>query len=59
MSLSSAVYDKLQSLMALLRYKHQTARECRGLISQFLYAVEELRQAPMAALKSLAATMWS
>jgi len=54
-----AVYDKLQSLMALLRYKHQKARHCRGLIRQFLYAVEELRQAPMAALQSLAATMWS
>jgi len=54
-----AVYDKLQSLMALLRYKHQKARHCRGLIRQFIYTVEELRQAPMAALQSLAATMWS
>jgi transposase len=54
-----AVYEKLQSLMTLLRNKHQTARECRGLISQFLYAVEELRQTPMPVLKSLAATMWS
>lgn len=54
-----AIYEKLQSLMHLLRYKHQKARACRGLISQFLYAVEELRQAPMPALKSLAATMWS
>jgi transposase len=57
--LVGAVYDKLQGLMALLRHKHQTARECRGLISQFLYAVEELRQTPMPALKSLATTMWS
>jgi len=54
-----AVYDKLQGLMTLLRVKHQTARECRGLIRQFLYAVEELRQAPMPVLKSLAATLWS
>lgn len=54
-----AVYDKLQGLMTLLRNKHQTARECRGLISQFLYVVEELRQAPMPVLKSLAATLWS
>ena len=54
-----AVYHKLQGLMTLLRNKHQTARACRGLISQFLYIVEELRQAPMQALKSLAATLWS
>ena len=57
--LVGAVYDKLQSLMALLRHKHQKAKACRGLISQFLYAVEELRQTPMSALKSLATTLWS
>src|SRR5690606_11519146 len=31
--LVDAVYDKLHGLMALLRHKHQTARQCRGLIS--------------------------
>lgn len=45
--------------MALLRNKHRKASECRSLVRQFIYIVEELRQAPMPVLKSLAATLWS
>ena len=54
-----AVYDQLQRVMRLLRNKHQNARECRWHIRHFLRIVDELREAPMPVLHSLAATLWS
>ena len=54
-----AVYDQLQRVMLLLRNKHQTAKECRWHIRHFIRIVEELREAPMPVLQSLAATLWS
>lgn len=57
--LVGAVYHRLQGLMELLRHKHQTARACRALVGQFLYAVEELRATSMVVLQSLAASLWS
>ena len=57
--LVGAVYDQLQRLMLLLRNKHQTAKQCRWHIRHFIRIVDELREAPMAALQSLAATLWS
>lgn len=57
--LVGVVYEKLQDLMTLLRIKHQTARECRFHIRRFLYILDELRETPMPALHSLAATLHS
>jgi transposase len=57
--LVGAVYHRLQGLMKLLRHRHQTARACRALVSQFLYAVEELRATSMVVLQSLASSLWS
>jgi len=54
-----AVYDQLQRLMALLRNKHQNARECRWHARHFVKIVTELEEAPMPALKTLAKTLWS
>lgn len=54
-----AVYDQLQRLMQLLRHKHQKAKHCRWHIRHYLRIVTELREAPMAALQTLAATLWS
>ena len=54
-----AVYDQLQRVMLLMRNKHQTAKECRWHIRHFIRIVNELREAPMPALHSLAATLWS
>lgn len=54
-----AVYEQLQRLMALLRHKHQTAKACRWHIRRFLRIVDELREAPMPVLQTLAATLWS
>lgn len=54
-----AVYDQLQRLMQLLRNKHQKAKQCRWHIRHYLRIVNELREAPMPVLHSLAATLWS
>jgi transposase len=57
--LVGAVYDQLQRLMRLLRHKHQTARECRWHIRHFIRIVDQLREAPMPVLQTLAKTLWS
>jgi transposase len=54
-----AVYDTLQRVMMLLRNKHQNARECRWHARHFVKIVNELRDAPMPALQTLAKTLWS
>ncbi len=54
-----AVYDQLQRLMQLLRYKHQTAHQCRWHTRHFLRIVTELRESPMTSLHSLAKTLAS
>jgi transposase len=54
-----AVYELLQRLMRLLRHKHQTARKCRWHIRHFLRIVDQLREAPMPVLQTLAKTLWS
>jgi transposase len=54
-----AVYDQLQRLMQLLRYKHQKAKQCRWHIRHFLRIVDELRAAPMTVLQTLATTLSS
>ncbi|MBK9070465.1 MAG: ISL3 family transposase [Myxococcales bacterium] len=57
--LLEALYHKKQALMTLLRYKHQSARQCRQLAPRFLGIVQELRAAPMAPLRTLGDTLWS
>jgi len=53
------VYDELQTLMMLLRNKHQNARECRWHSRHFVRIVDRLRDTPMAPLQTLAHTLWS
>ncbi|MGE0871400.1 MAG: transposase [Kofleriaceae bacterium] len=57
--LVGAVYDQLQRLMRLLRNKHQSARACRWHIRHLLRILDQLREAPMPVLHSLATTLRS
>lgn len=53
------VYDFKQSLCKLLNQKHQKAFKCRKLIPEYLKAIEQLKLAPIEALKTLGETLES
>lgn len=53
------IYDFKQSLCKLLTTKHQTAKQCRRLIPEFLDRIKELRQSPLESLRTLGETLFS
>jgi transposase len=52
-----AVYEFKQQLCRLMGKKHQTARQCRKLIPQFLEKIQALRESGFRVMKTLARTL--
>jgi transposase len=52
-----ALYDFWHGLQELLRNKSKNQKDCRPLVKQYLWYVEELRQTPFRHLRTLGATL--
>ena len=53
-----ALYEFKEELLALLKHKHQTAKECRSLIPIFLDKIKQLKNATFEPLVTLGRTLY-